>query len=63
MPVNDEDSEELTRWLDCNKANRLLISLPGDGTITRLAPSDQYFDTHPHIYAVDSKGERSRDML
>ena len=36
MPVSDEDSEELTRWLDCNKANRLLISLPGDGTISRL---------------------------
>ena len=63
MPVTNEDSVELTRWLDCNKANRLLISLPGDGTITRLAPPDQYFDTHPHIYAVNSEGERSPDML
>ena len=63
MPVTDEDNLELTRWLDCNKANRLLISLPGDGTIARLAPADQYFDTHRHIYAVNSEGKRSPDML
>ncbi|MBI3117504.1 MAG: DUF4838 domain-containing protein, partial [Candidatus Hydrogenedentes bacterium] len=64
MPVREEDSRNLAAWLDHNKMTSLSsLSLPGDGSITRLAPAEQFFDSHPEIYAIDEKGARMRDML
>jgi len=64
MPVQGKDGEELSVWLDRNRMTPLSgFSLPGDGTITRLAPAEKYFATHPEIYAVNQKGQRVKDML
>jgi hypothetical protein len=64
MPVQGNDAAEYAVWMDRNRMNSLkAISLPGDGTITRLAPPEKYFATHPHIYALNKKGERVKDML
>jgi hypothetical protein len=50
--------------MDRNRMNTLKgLSLPGDGTVKRLAPAEQYFDSHPNIYAINKKGERDREML
>jgi hypothetical protein len=64
MPVQGNDAKEFEVWQDRNRMNRLEgISLPGDGTITRLAPPEKYFAGHPNIYAMNRKGERVKDML
>jgi len=64
MPVQGHDSEEMAVWMDRNRMNSLKgLSLPGDGTITRLAPPEKYFADHPNIYAMNKKGERVKDML
>lgn len=63
MPVTGQDQAWMEEWYERNKLTKLGLSLPGDGSITRLAPADQYFESHPHIYAVDEHGNRMRDML
>lgn len=63
MPADETDRAEFRDWYDHNKLNRLNLSLPGDGSISRLAPPEEYFEAHPEIYAVDQKGERQRDMM
>ncbi|OHB78169.1 MAG: hypothetical protein A2W31_17785 [Planctomycetes bacterium RBG_16_64_10] len=63
MPVSDQDQQWLRTWYDQNKLTPLSLSLPGDGSITRLAPPETYFASHPHIYAVDPDGQRVKDML
>jgi hypothetical protein len=64
MPVQGEEAKEFTVWLDRNRMNTLKgISLPGDGTIVRLAPPEKYFADHPNVYALNKKGERVKDML
>ncbi len=63
MPVSEQDRADFTQWYDRNKLTKLDLSLPGDGSITLLAPADQYFDAHPEIYALDEKGNRLRDMM
>ncbi len=64
MPVQGNDVAEYGVWMDRNRMNSLKgISLPGDGSITRLAPPEKYFASHPHIYALNKKGERVKDML
>lgn len=64
MPVTEQDAADYRVWMDRNKMNTLAgLSLPGDGTVTRVAPPEQYFESHPHIYAVDKEGKRTRDML
>lgn len=64
MPVSSRDNENYRVWMEHNKVNSLEgLSLPGDGTITRLAPPEKYFASHPHIYAINQKGIRERDML
>ncbi len=64
MPVRPQDSAEFAVWADRNRMNSLRgISLPGDGTITRLAPPEKYFAGHPNIYAMSKSGERVKDML
>ena len=64
MPVQGNDVAEFGVWMDRNRMNSLKgVSLPGDGSITRLAPPEQYFASHPHIYALNKKGERLKDML
>jgi len=64
MPVSNQDGENLRAWMDHNKVNSLAgLSLPGDGSIVRLAPADQYFETHPQIYARNERGKRVKDML
>lgn len=64
MPVTPQDAAEYTVWADRNKMNSLKdLSLPGDGTIGRIAPPEKYFESHPHIYAINKKGERDKEML
>ena len=64
MPVPGNAAAEFGVWMDRNRMNSLKgISLPGDGTIMRLAPPEKYFATHPHLYALNKKGERMKDML
>ena len=64
MPVSEDQNKAFAVWRDRNRMNSLAgLSLPGDGSITRLAPADKYFETNPNIYAVDEKGERMKDML
>jgi hypothetical protein len=64
MPVRGNDSAELAVWMDRNRMTSLKgISLPGDGTITRLAPPEKYYAGHPNIYALSKNGERVKDML
>lgn len=64
MPVSNEDGENFRAWMGHNKVNSLAgLSLPGDGSIVRLAPAEQYFESHPHIYAENELGERVKDML
>ncbi len=64
MPVQGTDAADYAVWMDRNRMNSLKgISLPGDGTITRLAPAEKYFASHPNIYAKNKKGERVKDML
>jgi hypothetical protein len=63
MPVTFQDKEWMRDWYIKNKLTKLGLSLPGDGTVSRLAPADEYFESHPHIYALDHGGERMPDML
>lgn len=64
MPATGRDAAEFAAWRDRNRMNSLQgLSLPGDGTITRLAPADRFFASHPHLYALNKKGEREKDML
>ena len=63
FPVSEQDEEWRRIWCDQNKLNALSFSLPGDGSISRLAPADEYFESHPHIYALDAAGKRVKDML
>ena len=64
MPVQGNDGQEYATWMDRNRMNSLKgLSLPGDGTVKRLAPAEQYFDSHPNIYAINKKGERDKEML
>jgi len=64
MPVSSQDQQNFREWMDRNKVNALSgLSLPGDGSIVRLAPPERYFESHPHIYAVNQQGERVKDML
>jgi hypothetical protein len=63
MPVEKEDQANLKTWYDHNKVTRLSMSLPGDGSISQLAPAKKYFDSHPQIYALNKKGERQEGML
>ena len=64
MPVSDTNRTDFGTWVDRNRMNNLQgLSLPGDGSIVRLAPAEQYFESNPEIYAVDEQGERTKDML
>ena len=63
MPVSDDDRRWMTEWYHRNKLSKLELSLPGDGSVTRLAPAEQYFEKHPEIYAIDKDGKRMKDML
>jgi len=57
-------SAEYSTWLLRNKGMSTEgLSLPGDGTITRLAPPEKYFESNPEIYALDRNGQRVKDML
>ncbi len=63
MPADETARAEFVQWFDRNKLNALKVSLPGDGSISRLAPPDEYFESHPEIFALDKNGERQRDMM
>jgi hypothetical protein len=64
MPATEQEVNEFNVWRTRNRMNSLAgLSLPADGSILRLAPSEKYFASHPHIYAIDKKGERSKEML
>jgi hypothetical protein len=62
-PDPPEVVEAYTVWKERNRVHDFPISAPGDGSVTRLAPPDKYFESHPHIYALDKLGERRDDML
>ncbi|MCA9431260.1 MAG: DUF4838 domain-containing protein, partial [Candidatus Omnitrophica bacterium] len=63
FPVSATDSARLGEWYDRNKMAALKISLPGDGSVTQLAPPDKYFEDHPEIYALGKDGKRHKEML
>ena len=63
MATTEETGEKYRKWYDLNNMSAMPPSLPGDGTITKLAPANEYFESHPHIYALDEDGQRVRDML
>ena len=64
MPVPGNEAADYAVWMDRNRMNSLRgISLPGDGSIVRLEPAEKFFASHPHIYAMNKKGERERYML
>jgi hypothetical protein len=63
FPVSATDRADLTDWYGRNKLAPLNLSLPGDGSVIRLAPPEKYFESHPHIYALSETGERQKDML
>jgi hypothetical protein len=64
MPVSEDQAKQFAEWQVRNRMTSLKgISLPGDGSITRLAPAEKYFESNPNIYAVDEKGGRMKDML
>ena len=63
IDIAPDDAERFAVWYERNNLSHLPGNLPGDGSVTRLAPADQYFDSHRHIYAVDEAGESVPDML
>ena len=64
FPADEQDQQWLQTWYDRNKMSSLsFLSLPGDGSIIRLAPPEKYFESHPEIYALDEDGNRVKDML
>lgn len=62
-PYTPEQAAEFRLWALRNKMSTIAISFPGDGSIVNLAPKDRYFESHPHIYAMNEKGERVHEML
>jgi hypothetical protein len=63
MPVEPDDQKKLQAWYPRNKMMPLRMSLPGDGSISRLAPAATYFESHPHVYALGKDGKRHKEML
>jgi len=63
MPAEAPDQERLRVWYQRNKLMSLAMSLPGDGSISQLAPAATYFESHPHLYALGKDGERHQEML
>jgi len=64
MPASSEDQEWFGEWCERNRVNSLAgLSLPGDGTVTRLVPPEMYFDTHPQVFALGKDGQREREMI
>lgn len=62
-PFSREDAALIPDWYDRNRISPLEMSLPADGTVTRLAPPEMYFESHPHIFALKKDGTRSREMM
>ncbi len=62
MPISETQQENYRLWYKRNRLNSLALSLPGDGSIDRLRP-DEYFETHPEIFALNDKGERFKELL
>ncbi|HIB88288.1 TPA: DUF4838 domain-containing protein [Candidatus Poribacteria bacterium] len=62
-PTTDQDHQDFRLWRDCNKLNTLSLSIPGDGSIRRLVPSEEYFESSPHLFAINKDGDRRSDML
>jgi len=63
VPTTDQDHQDFRLWRDCNKLNTLSLSIPGDGSIRRLVPSEEYFESSPHLFAINKDGDRRSDML
>ena len=63
MPYSDEDRALYGPWCDRNKIVQLQMNLPSDGSVSRLAPEKEYFESHPEIYALDREGKRQPEML
>ena len=57
-PTTDQDHQDFRLWRDCNKLNTLSLSIPGDGSIRRLVPSEEYFESSPHLFAINKDGDR-----
>ena len=39
------------------------MSLPGDRSIRRLVPAEEYFERSPYLFALNKDGDRRSDML
>lgn len=63
MPISTEDQKAYQIWYDRHKLSRLSVSMPGDGSVKRLVPPEKYFESHPHMFAIDRHGERFEGML
>ena len=62
MPMSQEQREAFNTWYKRNRLNSLSFNLPSDGSIDRLRPNE-YFETHPHLFALDKNGERTPQLL
>ena len=62
-PIYKEGLAEMPDWYDRNKIGQLSMSLPGDGSVSSLAPADKFFESHPHIFALKKDGTRSHEMM
>ena len=63
MPISTEDQKIFQTWSDRQRLSRVAISMPGDGSVARLAPAEKYFESHPHMYAIDRHGNRWEGMF
>ena len=63
MPISSDDAKRMQTWRDRNRCSRVFVSMPGDGSVSRLAPPDEYFDEHPHMYSIDRRGNRWEGMF
>ena len=62
MPINESDTAAMQRWYDVNKLSGIGFNLPGDGTISKIAPPED-FEKKPEIFALGKDGKRVKDMV
>ncbi len=63
FPLSQADAAQYKVWLGRNKMAGYSISFPSDGSISKLAPAAKYFESQPHIFALDKDGRRRKEML
>lgn len=63
MPISPGDQRLFQTWSDRHKLNGVSVSMPGDGSIKRLIPKDRTFESHPHMFSIDRRGDRWEGMF